>query len=369
MKKYLFILIIIAIMFACDRFEHKFAPEIPEENPVFLFWADFTEAWQDITADNVDPVMAYYHENYSNNLQTKADVATFYLSLFSLADSVKFTSNLISPQPPISRNHHDITWQLQVTDALTMEVLLDSLISDVLLEMEDHLLFYGNQAVPPIYQKVLVELGTGIWCNSCPYAEEALHDLKALLGDQFYYIEYHLADALEVSGNSALLNYYDIGTLPAAVFQGQISYTGANEDIYDIYYGILQNLLNQETEVFLNDLDYSVNENMIDASVSVNLVENFPLADLNLKFTLVEEVSRINNYAGDPCLQVALYNGSVVIEAADLSVPIGFTVNLPDPPVPEDLVLYVWVQTIADEYDPEVCRIHNIIAQQIIIGS
>jgi len=368
MKNYLMSLLIILLIFSCDRFEHKFEPEIPEENPIYDFWDDFAIAWQDIIPGNVDAVMVFYDDEYSNDLQTKTDIENFYLSLFNLADSVVFNTTLVDPVPPEDREQYDVTWQLQVTDQVTSQVVLDTTFVDIVIGDEDILLFYGNQAAPPIYQKVLAELGTATTCSSCPYAEEALNQLKQEYGDQFYYIEYHLGDQLEVEGNGNILTYYGIGGLPMAIFQGQTSYTGGSEATYEFYHNILVQYLNIPAEVIFSDITYTVNGNELDCSVMISINGEITDTDLMLKYSLIEEESRINNYNGDPCLQVSLFNGSQSLEGVDLEQEQDFTVPLPAEPIPEDIVLLIWVQTMADEYNPDICKIHNVAEQNITIG-
>jgi len=36
--------------------------------------------------------------------------------------------------------------------------------------------------------------------------------------------------------------------------------------------------------------------------------------------------------------------------------------------VPDDIVLYVWLQTLEDPYNADTCKIYNVIEEDILLG-
>ena len=228
MKLFFLLLITLILIFSCDRFDNNFKnnPSVTEQ--VTEFFTSFGDSLSVLQPANVPEIMNFYHDDYLNNGVTKSDVEKFYNSVFALADSVEISSELES-----SDENLNINWNLLVKNAVTDSVLLDSLITDKLIENRGDYLFYGNQITPPTAekQKALVQLFTGTWCPNCPYGEEALYDLSQELGDSFYFLEVHIQDELALGSNYDLMNFYGIGSLPTAVFQGQTSINGANESV------------------------------------------------------------------------------------------------------------------------------------------
>lgn len=352
---------LLLLMAGCDRFEHSFAADAPPEVTVEEFFADFSAAMALLNDNSLPDLMLFYHENYNNNGVLKEDVEAFYTQILTDNPNPQFTANLDNYDENLN-----IEWHLQVTDTNRV-IIVDTMFTDVLLAQNDYFCFYGNQIAPPEVQKVLIELGTALWCTSCPYAEAALHDLKNQYGDQLYYIEYHHSDQLAVPGNVDILDYYGVTLLPGGIFQGQTIISSGNDTTYDVYYETLQGFLNQPAHAFLNDFSFEINGQVLNGNIMIDIDETVSQDNLVLKYTLVEEVTQYQNYFQEPCLQAAIANGQVCVAANDLSLPVYFALNLPAD-LPADTKFYIWLQTIADIYDPETCRIYNVIETDINTG-
>ncbi|MDY6916288.1 MAG: hypothetical protein SVM86_08255 [Candidatus Cloacimonadota bacterium] len=304
-----------------------------------------------LVSDNTIPLMEYYADDYLNNDMDKSAMRVFYNSLAAVATSnLQVTVNYTQPfQNKFSYWIYDVNGVINSTKV------------DYAAAVPDSFLIVGTESAGEFddVQKVLVELGTGIWCSNCPYAEAALHSLKEEFSDQFYYIEYHVNDALQVEGNLETLSYYGDTTLPIAKFQGQTKLSHNNEATLNYYRNVLTTYLNQEARAFLDNNETTITEEEISGLVQIEL-QAVSQTNLYLKYSLVELESDKTNFAGEKCKQVVLANGSQLLETTDLSQPIQYNLDLPDY-LPEDIVLYLWLQTLDEPYDEESCKIYNVI--------
>lgn len=108
---------------------------------------------------------------------------------------------------------------------------------------------------------VLVEKGTGTWCQYCPGSAKAVDLLHQQHYDSLAVLEYHNGDVFETSLTNERLNYYNISAFPTAVFGGTHVYVGGaayNVDFMPIYYvfeDLYQTILTEKTafslELFL----------------------------------------------------------------------------------------------------------------------
>jgi thiol-disulfide isomerase/thioredoxin len=304
-----------------------------------------------LVSNNINLVMSYYAEEYNNNGMDKAAMRIYYNSLAAVT-----TSNLLVTVNYAKPYENEFSYWIYDEDGV-----INANNIDYAEAVPDSFLITGSQigGENNNTQKVLVELGTGIWCSNCPYAEAALHILKEELGDQFYYIEYHINDVLQVDGNLEILSYYGDTTLPIAKFQGQTTLSHNQEATVDYYRNALNIYLAQEAKAFLTNQSVSMSEDILTGEVDISL-EDIETTNLFLKYSLVEKESDKTNFAGENCLQVVLANGSMSLENADLTQPVTYNLDLPAY-LPEDIVLYLWLQTLDEPYDEETCKVHNII--------
>jgi len=91
-----------------------------------------------------------------------------------------------------------------------------------------------GQQVPR--EEVILEIGTGTWCQYCPGAAKGADDLIAN-GHDVGVIEYHSGDPYQNAASSGRLSYYSIGSFPTAKFDGVLTKAGgsATQSMYSQY--------------------------------------------------------------------------------------------------------------------------------------
>ncbi len=85
--------------------------------------------------------------------------------------------------------------------------------------------------------KVLVEIGTGTWCQYCPGAANGADDLIDN-GKQVAVVEYHNGDSYTNTYSNARNSYYSITGFPTSKFDGVLTYVGggsASQSNYNNY--------------------------------------------------------------------------------------------------------------------------------------
>ena len=82
-----------------------------------------------------------------------------------------------------------------------------------------------SQQIPR--DKVLVEIGTGTWCQYCPGAAMGADDLVSN-GHDVVIIENHNGDSYTNTASNARNSYYNITGYPTAVFDGGSPYVGGS---------------------------------------------------------------------------------------------------------------------------------------------
>lgn len=147
-----------------------------------------------------------------------------------------------------------------------------------------------GQQVPR--EKVIVELGTGTWCQFCPAAANGVDDLVAN-GHDVGVIEYHSGDSYATSESEARVNYYNITGFPTAEFDGvleEVGGGGASQSKYNDYLP----LYNQRIAIpssFTVDIYGENTGNVYDIVVDLEKVAAY--SGTNLKAHLVVTESHI----------------------------------------------------------------------------
>lgn len=145
--------------------------------------------------------------DYQENLVYKDSSVVSNLAMDSTR--VIFFSNYSAPDP----------------DALYKEVFYANMLTD-----QDHsndtLSQYMN-TYSHKKQEMILEIGTGTWCNYCPGASMGAEDLISH-GDSVAVIEYHDADIFSNSAANDRVSYYNMISLPTAMFDGTLSYSGGS---------------------------------------------------------------------------------------------------------------------------------------------
>lgn len=100
---------------------------------------------------------------------------------------------------------------------------------------------------------VLIEKGTGTWCQYCPGSAKAVELLNEDHFDSLAVLEYHSGDIFETSMSLSRINFYNITGFPTAVFGGTYVYVGGvryNDDFMPLYYafkGLYDTILEEKT--------------------------------------------------------------------------------------------------------------------------
>jgi hypothetical protein len=90
-------------------------------------------------------------------------------------------------------------------------------------------------------QKVIVEIGTGTWCQYCPGAAMGADDLVAN-GCQVGNIEYHNGDSFTNDASNYRNSYYSVSGYPTAHFDGTLEVVGGSnsQSMYSSYLPMYQ---------------------------------------------------------------------------------------------------------------------------------
>ena len=206
--------------------------------------------------------------------------------------------------------------------------------------------------------KVVVEVGTGTWCQYCPGAAMGVDDLIEN-GWPVAAIENHNGDPFANTYSNARNTFYNITGFPTAFFDGLSSVVGGShtESMYDSYWPRVQNRMNVPSEVTLavtgshTGLDYNI-------AVTVTKVANITGTPIKLQVCVTEshivyawEGQSEVNYVDR--LMVPDQNGTTLdFSGSDvLEIPLSFTLqqgwNL------NQLELVAFVQTTSNK------EIHN----------
>ncbi len=91
-----------------------------------------------------------------------------------------------------------------------------------------------SQQVPR--ERVIMEIGTGTWCQYCPGAAMGADDMVAN-GHDVAVIEYHNGDAFTTTASNARNSYYGITGFPTCMFDGILEVGGgsATQSMYSSY--------------------------------------------------------------------------------------------------------------------------------------
>ena len=217
-------------------------------------------------------------------------------------------------------------------------------------------------------QNVLIELFTGNWCVNCPVAEAALHHLKSIYGNRLSYVEYHLYDELQIPESIELQNYYSASSLPSTIIQGTDLIMGTPEGLENLIISYIDPILEQATEVELLELEIEMTRDQLDCSVQINIEPGTDITDYYLKYVLIEDEStEYFNHAHENLRNIAIAADKLSLETQALEQPVEFSLelmNLPYP-LPDDIILVVWVQKIVEPYNESTCQVYNVIEKSV----
>ncbi|HPE87189.1 MAG: T9SS type A sorting domain-containing protein [Bacteroidales bacterium] len=139
--------------------------------------------------------------------------------------------------------------------------------------------------------RVLVEIGTGTWCQFCPGAAMGADDLVEN-GCSVAVIEYHNGDIYVNAASTARNSYYGITSFPTAKFDGIVTVSGGSntQSMYNTYLPKYQQRIAIPSS-FTIDMD--VNTSGLDYTVDVTVTKVADYTGTNLVFQLALTESHI----------------------------------------------------------------------------
>lgn len=414
MKKFLILFCLVLILFACDRFEHTFEPNIVSPEAYITAvpawgYVPLEVTFTDSSQAGTNPIISWEWD-FDNNgtidsliqnpIYTYTEVGEFYAkltvsdgeltSLDSILISVleigspiaDFSFDPVEGYAPLEVIFTDesqpgsypiTSWEWDFDD----NGVIDSYeqnptytyteVGDytIKLTVSDGNLNSSLTKTISVYgQNVLVELATSLTCVNCPYVEEALHNLKQQYGNRLSYVEYHINDQLDI-GNLDIFAYYGMSALPTSVTQGTVITIGGSTTSQVELEAIIAPIFEETPLVQFYDFGATLETDILNGSVLLSVDGSVLLDDLYLKFTLIEnENTNYLNAAHEYPLNVVIAKGELLISTHDFGEPVEFALpglsNLPD-----DITLVIWVQTLADPYNSSTCKVYNVTEKAI----
>lgn len=143
-----------------------------------------------------------------------------------------------------------------------------------------------GQQVPR--DQVVIEVGTGTWCQYCPGAVMGIEDLLAN-GYNVAAVKYHSGDSYQTSASIARINYYNITGFPTAWFDGVYNVVGGSntQSMYPNYIPYV-NQRNSVLSSFTLSINGSCTGLQYNVTVNVNKVASYNQNALRLHLALTE---------------------------------------------------------------------------------
>lgn len=134
-------------------------------------------------------------------------------------------------------------------------------------------------------QKVVVEVGTGTWCPSCPAVVEILHDFVDQ-GLEIAIVEYHNNDNYTNAASILRENYYDISWFPTTLYDANLISIGdwATPSVHLQYY---QDRMNTPTS-FTAAINGEVVDDALSGYVTLDKVAEYTGENLVLHVVVTE---------------------------------------------------------------------------------
>jgi len=343
---YLLLLVVVVLSVAsCDRFEHNFAPQDPNEIDLdAAFFEPFEAAFNLVNTAGIDPVMAFYADDYNYYGITKAARRTWLEGLAATYSSLDFT--ISNTQVSIDNaNHATINWRLVASSQDTRAVVADSTFVGEMLEKSGNswILKGKNVCDPPLNkQLVIVEFFTFRTCPGCPQAEAKLHSLQDQYPN-FIYLEHHTQMELAIPGEPTA-SYYNVTNAPVAIFQGTEKIIGSSDNELNQYQSLADALVQVDSPISYQLQTVAQDGRNLTGSVLLSPQTQLDTADLVLNYVIIEQTSSYTYLPGNqPIHNAVRARGSTALAGVNLAIPVNFeltsTVDIPD-----DAILVLFVQ-------------------------
>lgn len=137
-------------------------------------------------------------------------------------------------------------------------------------------------------QKVILEIGTGTWCQYCPGAAMGADDLHNN-GQQVGIIEYHNGDSYVTPTGTARISYYNVSGFPTSIFDGTSAVVGGSntQSMYSTFLPIYNQKIAQKSP-FVIEFDGSMDGNTMNVTVNVTRSGRFLNPNTVLHFAITE---------------------------------------------------------------------------------
>ncbi|NQU31663.1 MAG: Omp28-related outer membrane protein [Bacteroidetes bacterium] len=144
-----------------------------------------------------------------------------------------------------------------------------------------------SQQIPR--ENVLVEIGTGTWCQYCPGAAMGADDLVAN-GHDVVIIENHNGDSYTNTASNARNSYYNITGYPTTVFDGGSAYVGGSNttSLYPQYLQRYNQKINIPTSFSIDIEGTSAGFIDFNVDVTIEMVDPYAGSDIRLHCAITE---------------------------------------------------------------------------------
>ena len=355
-KQFLIILITITILtiVSCDRFERDFKPQITIQEFVQIFNTNSTNYLKN---NNISAIMNYFSDDYLNNGIIKNDISAYFIS-------INWTQEALINITPYSSAGKLFAYNFNIKDTGNS---IDTTWVDYLKFESGKYIWSGNQtqAIENPKQVVLAQAMTALNCPSCPYSEQKLHFLETLYPNSFIFLEYHFFDSLSVYNNfNDERIYYNITSTPMVVFQGQTKIAGGTQASLDLYQPVVESFLNQDAEINIKNLEFTVENNTVTGSVVLNF-DQIKTDNLYIHYAIYEKETTAMNYINEPASHVVRARGKHLLENLQNNSQINFELTSTKY-LDSDTYLVIWVQRMMNlNSQHENDKIFNAIKQKL----
>ena len=139
-------------------------------------------------------------------------------------------------------------------------------------------------------QTVIVEVGTGTWCPSCPAVVNIIHTLIDN-GANIAVVEYHISDPYQNSGSTIRENYYNFPWYPTTYYDS--NHIGYDDwATYSVHLSYYEDRLNTPSSfsVALNNgaINASGNETLVEGTVTIEKLAEYAGENIVLHVVLTE---------------------------------------------------------------------------------
>jgi PKD repeat protein len=147
----------------------------------------------------------------------------------------------------------------------------------------------GLFAQPVARERVIVEIGTGTWCQFCPGAAMGADDLVAN-GHDVAIIEYHNGDSYANTASNARNSYYSVSGYPTAHFDGVLEVVGgsATQSMYSSYLPHYNTRIAIPCDYVATIYGQNTGGNNYDVTVVIDLVNGAPPSNTVAHLALTE---------------------------------------------------------------------------------